>query len=161
VTPEQVFSTANVTAVLAWVLLALLPRQRWVTAVLTGAVVPLMLAVLYAALIASHWDGPGGFATLADVALLFSNPWLLLAGWVHYLAFDLLVGTWEVEDARSRGIPHLLVVPCLILTFLFGPAGWLLYQGVRRVAGRYWSAARYSLNVFIVLGMALATLMVS
>ena len=90
------------------------PRQRWVTAtVLTGAVVPLMLAVLYVALSPSHWGGPGGFSSLADVALLFSNPWLLLAGWVHYLAFDLLVGTWEVEDARSQGVPHLLVVPCL------------------------------------------------
>jgi len=27
-------------------------------------------------------------------------------------------------------------VPCLFLTFMFGPAGWLLYQAVRRIAGR-------------------------
>ena len=73
----------------------------------------------------------GGFSSLAGVAALFREPWLLLAGWVHYLAFDMLVGNWEVRDARSRGIPHLLVVPCLVLTFLFGPAGWLLYTGVR------------------------------
>jgi hypothetical protein len=42
------------------------------------------------------WRSPGGFSTLAGVAVLFSNPWLLLAGWVHYLAFDLLIGSWEV-----------------------------------------------------------------
>ena len=65
----------------------------------------------------------GGFSSLDDVALLFSNPWMLLAGWIHYLAFDLLVGTWEARDSRDRGIPHLLLVPCLILTFLFGPPG--------------------------------------
>ena len=58
---------------------------------------------------------------------------MLLAGWIHYLAFDLLVGTWEARDSRERGIPHLLLVPCLILTFLFGPAGWLLYLGMRSV----------------------------
>jgi hypothetical protein len=75
--------------------------------------------------------GPGDFQTLAGVSALFSSPWVLLAGWIHYLAFDLLVGVWEVRDSRSRGIPHLLVVPCLALTFMFGPAGWLLYQGVR------------------------------
>ena len=62
---------------------------------------------------------------------LFSNPWALLAGWIHYLAFDLLIGTWETRDAREHGVPHLLLVPCLVLTFLFGPAGWLLYRGVR------------------------------
>jgi hypothetical protein len=70
-------------------------------------------------------------ATLAEVALLFRNPWMLLAGWTHYLAFDLLVGSWEVRDARPRGLPHLLLLPCLALTFLFGPAGWLLYMALR------------------------------
>jgi hypothetical protein len=62
---------------------------------------------------------------------LFENRWALLAGWTHYLAFDLFVGTWEVRDARASGIPHLLVLPCLGLTFLFGPAGWLLYMALR------------------------------
>ena len=74
----------------------------------------------------------GSFSTLAGVATLFSNPWLLLAGWLHYLAFDLLIGTWEARDARDRGVPHLFVVPCLFLTLMFGPAGWLLYMGLRR-----------------------------
>jgi hypothetical protein len=91
-----------------------------------------LLAIVYTALIAINFFGsPGGFSSLPDVALLFSNPWLLLAGWTHYLAFDLLVGTWEARDARDRGVSHLLLVPCLVLTFLFGPAGWLLYQGLR------------------------------
>ena len=69
--------------------------------------------------------------TIGAVATLFSNPWALLAGWIHYLAFDLLIGTWETRDAREHGVPHVLLVPCLLLTFLFGPAGWLLYRGVR------------------------------
>ena len=63
------------------------------------------------------------------------TPWLLLAGWIHYLAFDLFVGSWEVRDAQERGIPHLAVVPCLLLTFMFGPAGWFLYNLVRAKYG--------------------------
>jgi hypothetical protein len=130
--PQQIFSAAKTVALLAWVLLAVLPGRPWVTKMITTKVVPSLLAVLYTAIVVSLYGrSPGGFSTLADVATLFSNPWLLLAGWVHYLAFDLLVGSWELQDARQHGIPHWMVVPCLALTFLFGPAGWLLYTILR------------------------------
>jgi hypothetical protein len=134
---EQVFAIANATALVGWILLAALPRWRWIADVLCARIVPALFAVLYVLLIAANrMRSEGGFSTLADVALLFSNPWLLLAGWVHYLAFDLFVGSWEVRDARERGVRHWLVVPCLALTFLFGPAGWLLYVGLRTAHGR-------------------------
>ena len=85
-------------------------------------------------LITLHFPGAkGGFGSLADVSLLFSEPALLLAGWVHYLAFDLFIGAWEVRDAQKHGVPHLLVVPCLILTFMLGPIGLLLYFAIRTV----------------------------
>ena len=136
-TPDQVFSIANFLAVCGWLLLAALPGRKWVANLIAGAAIPAVFAAAYTAIIAANFFGAeGGFSSLQDVALLFANPWLLLAGWIHYLAFDLLVGSWEVRDARERRVPHLFVVPCLILTFLFGPAGWLLYLGVRSVAGR-------------------------
>ena len=131
-TPELAFSVANLTAMLSWVLLVVLPRRRWVSDTVAGVGVPALLAAAYIVLIATNWgNSAGGFSTLANVALLFANPWMLLAGWVHYLCFDLLIGCWEVRDARERGVPHLLVVPCLALTFMFGPAGWLLYRAIR------------------------------
>lgn len=128
---DQTFSMANTIALVAWVLLAAMPRQRWVSTV-TALAVPALLASAYTVIIGMSWrTAAGDFSSLAGVAALFANPSVLLAGWLHYLAFDLLVGHWEVRDARERGIPHLLVVPCLALTFFFGPAGWLLYNGVR------------------------------
>jgi hypothetical protein len=131
-TPELVFSIANLTALLSWALLVALPRRRWVADAVAGIAIPAIFAVLYVAIIVLHWStSAGGFSTLADVALLFANPWVLLAGWVHYLCFDLLIGCWEVRDAQARRVPYPLVVPCLALTFMFGPAGWLLYQVVR------------------------------
>lgn len=133
-TPEQAFTIVNPLAALSWLLLIVVPRRA---ALVTGLVVPAILAALYVTLIAAHWGGTdGGFSSLPDVARLFDNRWLLLAGWVHYLCFDLLIGTWEVQDARTRGIRHLFVVPCLVLTFLFGPAGWLMYKGLAAVQSR-------------------------
>ena len=135
-TPDLIFSTANLLALLAWILLALFPRRRIVVDAIVGVAVPVMLAAVYSAIVATAWStSEGGFSSLSDVAMLFNNRWMLLAGWVHYLAFDLLIGRWEVHDARERGIPHLLVLPCLALTCLFGPAGWLLYQAVRTGPG--------------------------
>jgi hypothetical protein len=134
--PEPLFTLANTIALGAWIVLAAWPGRR--TAVnLAGVAVPAALAAGYTGIVAVQWVGSaGGFSTLEEVSLLFGNRWLLLAGWTHYLAFDLFVGAWEVRDARGRGIPHLLVLPCLALTFLFGPAGWLLYLLLRRVTPR-------------------------
>jgi hypothetical protein len=130
-TPESVFSAASTTALVAWLLLIVRPRAAWVQTI-AGAIVPVAFAVLYAVVIAQHLGrGDGDFNSLAGVAALFANPWNLLAGWVHYLAFDLLTGVWETRDAAKRGIPHWMVAPCLVLTFMLGPAGWLLYQAVR------------------------------
>lgn len=136
-TADAIFSIANPVAMSGWVLLAVLPRARWVAGIAIPVAVAALLSLVYVALIVTFWGGAGGgFSSLDDVATLFENRWLLLAGWVHYLAFDLLVGTWEARDARARGVRHWALLPCLALTFLFGPAGWLLYLAVRSVSRR-------------------------
>ena len=62
---------------------------------------------------------------------LFTHPGLALAGWVHYLAFDLFVGAWIVAQARAQGLSHALILPILPLTLLFGPLGLAAYFGLR------------------------------
>lgn len=133
-TAEHLFSILNVVAMAAWLPLVLFPRARW-SATLVPVLVPTLLAVIYSVLVAAALtQGDGGFSSLAGVRTLFENDWGLLAGWTHYLAFDLFIGGWEVRDAQRRGIRHLLVVPALVMTFLFGPAGLLLYLALRRFA---------------------------
>lgn len=140
-TPETVFSAASTTALATWLLLAVRPRAAWVQRV-AGTIVPVLFSVTYAILVAWRLGrGTGDFNSLAGVAALFSDPWTLLAGWIHYLAFDLLTGVWETRDAARRGIPHWMVVPCLFLTFMLGPAGWLLYVAIRTVRGKVTAVA--------------------
>ena len=133
-TPEQLFTLLNAIALVGWLLIAIFPRRPLVVETIAGTAIPAFFAVAYISILASNLGGAdGSFSSLQGVAALFANPWLLLAGWTHYLAFDLLVGVWEVRDSSSRGIPHVMVLPCLLLTFLVGPTGWLLYLVLRRV----------------------------
>ena len=130
-TPDLLFTIVNAVAVLGWLGLAALPGHKIVTRI-TGLTIPALLALIYVAIVVTHVGrSEGGFGSLAAVTTLFSDPWLLLAGWIHYLAFDLFVGAWEVRDARTRGLSHAHVLPCLALTFLFGPSGWMLYLILR------------------------------
>jgi hypothetical protein len=130
--PDVLFRVCGNLAILGWLLLIFAGRLRVVAGLIAGLVIPSMIAVVYTGVIVFHWhERTGGFGSLSQVHGLFQNPWLLLGGWVHYLAFDLFVGAWEARDAKSRKISHYLVVPCLILTFLFGPIGLLLYLSLR------------------------------
>ncbi len=136
-TPEMLFQLSGPVALLGWLALVLSPLRPALAQVVAGVVVPLVLSVGYAGLILAHWAGAeGGFGSLADVAALFANPWLLLAGWLHYLAFDLLVGAWIVRRARAEGVHHALVLPCLALTFLFGPIGFFAFSVLRLTLSR-------------------------
>lgn len=131
-TPDTLFQIANPLALVGWIALASSPLAPRPAQLVAGTVVPLVLSAGYTAVVLAFWSSAdGGFDSLANVARLFESRWLLLAGWVHYLAFDLLVGTWVVRTARQEGLAHLLVLPCLAATFLFGPAGYLLFQGLR------------------------------
>ena len=130
----QLFQVANTTALLCWIALALQPRR---VAPLARFVVPAVLGILYIwALNTAPKNPDGGFGSLTQVRALFANDRALLAGWVHYLAFDFFIGCWMVLDAAERGVRHLLVVPCLFLTFMFGPAGLLLYLALRAGSAR-------------------------
>lgn len=134
---ELIFAIANPLAMLGWLGLALFPGRRIVVDGISGVAIPALLALAYAGLIAAFFAGSdGGFGSIEAVRALFQSDALLVAGWLHYLAFDLFVGAWEVRTARQEGIPHLLVLPCLALTFLFGPVGLLLFLALRLARGQ-------------------------
>ena len=136
-TADQVFRICVVLAMLGWLGLMLTPvwpkrlRERLPRLIFAMAI-PAIIAAFYTVLIVTHWAGhPGGFNSLDAVMQLFTDRWLVTAGWIHYLAFDLFIGGWELEDSRGRGVPHPAMIPVLIVTFLFGPIGLLGYLGLR------------------------------
>ena len=143
---EQIFSMASLLAMIGWLILAILPKQP-IAQMVSGVVIPLVLSAGYLFLIVQNLQGAeGGFGSLADVAALFQKPELLLAGWINYLAFDLFIGAWETRDAQEHGIPHLVVIPCLVMTFLLGPIGLLFYFAIRTAKTRGISVSRRRLS---------------
>ena len=133
-TPETLFSIASAAVLPGWAALLASPWAPRAAPWVAGLAIPLLLSIGYVALIAAFLaPAEGGFGSLAEVMALFAVPEVALAGWVHYLAFDLLIGAAIVARAREEGMPFALVLPCLPLTFLAGPAGWLLFQALRAV----------------------------
>jgi hypothetical protein len=128
---ERIFSLAGAIAMSGWLLLIFFPKHT-IARLIAGIVMPVALSIFYLILIAGNIRGAeGGFGSLADVATLFQKQELLLAGWIHYLAFDLFIGAWEVRDAQRNQIAHLLVIPSLVMTFMLGPIGLLFYFAIR------------------------------
>lgn len=131
--PETLFTVCNYGVIPAWLLLAFLPHHRLTQTLVHAVWVPLLLGPLY---VWALFFGPpavegAGFGSLEGVRLLFQSPVALLAGWVHYIVFDLFIGAWIVRDARREGINHWLTVPCLFATLMAGPAGLMLYLLLR------------------------------
>ena len=133
-TDEQLFGLANAVPLLGWLALCLAPLAR-APLVAAARVVAVVLAVGYAVLVGLALAHGGGslpdLTTLPGLARAFSDPHVMLVGWVHYLAFDLWTGAWEVEKAGRRGMPHWAVLPALALTFLAGPIGLVLFLALR------------------------------
>ncbi len=129
---EDLFSICNTAVLPGWLLLAILPRWKWAARLIAAVIIPGLLGLVYLYLVLTEFGKTeGGFGSLAQVQQLFANPTMVVAGWIHYLAFDLFIGSWEVRDAQRLGLSHWLVIPCLALTFLFGPIGLLLYFALR------------------------------
>lgn len=136
-TLETVFSIVGVIAMTGWLLLLLYPLiPNWSDRI-AGTILPIVLSFGYfALLIMPSSDKAGGFGTLAEVMELFSYEQAALAGWIHFLAFDLFIGAWVCRTARSAGISFWFVAPCLPIIFLFGPAGLLAFLAIRTVRNR-------------------------
>ncbi len=131
---ESLFVLASCAAMAAWaglVMALLVPPGKLRRALLacSGRGVPAGLCALYAGLLVTHWDAApnGGFSSLTAVLALFSVPGKMLGGWVHFLAFDLLVGRWMADDALAEDGLSWVLWLTLPTTFLYGPLGWLLY----------------------------------
>lgn len=132
--PVAMFDLASLMVMPGWIWLIIwlfLPQPWQRRTGLVGLILPLLLGVLYASAIAVHMSSSsGGFDSLAGVLSLFNQPGTALAGWIHFLSFDLFVGWCITQHAVSNRVNRWLLVPCLLFTFMLGPIGLLLYAAI-------------------------------
>ncbi|PKF61581.1 DUF4281 domain-containing protein [Psychromonas sp. psych-6C06] len=103
-----------------------------------GRIVPIALSILYVVLLIIFWGSSpdGGFSSLESVAILFESEGNLATGWIHFLALDLLVGRWMIDDINRTNKAKWRLIPCLPLTFFYGPAGLLLHLLLNAIVNR-------------------------
>jgi Domain of unknown function (DUF4281) len=133
---ESLFGIANALALASWATVIAAPRRAILLRVVRYGVIGLY-CLAYSTLILLYFfrvEG-GGFGSLHEVKVLFTSDPVVLAGWLHYLAFDLFVGLWIAQRADVLGVSRLIQAPLLIATFMFGPVG-LLVASVIGLSGR-------------------------
>lgn len=134
-TPTAVFSIASMITMPMWILMIFLSKWKVTRFLIDFKIIPLALTFIYAIYIfqAIRTGGMMDFGSLKSVMALFTEENAVLAGWVHYLAFDLLIGMWMLDQNKELKINQLLMAPCLFLTFMLGPIGFLLFIIIKTV----------------------------
>lgn len=133
---ETVFSIVNALVMPQWLLMIFAPHWKWTQKLADSYLIPLLLAVVYAFYIITSLGSLDfmSFSTLAGIKTLFAEEQGILVGWIHYLCFDLVAGTWVYKDSLNRGLNRVLIGPCLFLCLMMGPIGFLLYWILRKSA---------------------------
>lgn len=141
---QAIFSFGNILAMIAWVMLILLPRRPLVLSTILYLGVGLLCLIYTASMVGviAGWVDPVGsgaewnFSTIEGVRGIFGSDGGVTIGWVHYLAFDLFVGLWIAKDADAKGFSRILQAPILLMTFFAGPIGSFLWLIIREAAAR-------------------------
>lgn len=131
--PTHIFSAVNLLAMLMWILMIFLPNWKVTSLLIKYKVIPLSLSAIYVVYVIQGLLAGGmmDFSNLESVMALFTTEVAVLTGWIHYLAFDLIVGMWILDQNKQLKMNHLIIIPCLLATFIFGPLGFMLFMIIK------------------------------
>lgn len=140
-TPDLIFQLANSVAPVAWLAMIAAPHHRWVKGMVLSGAFAAVLAALYFLVVLTHFNFEAGdFMSLQGVTALLSDPWAMTAGWIHYLAFDLLAGIVLTNKGYALGFSRWQLLPCQLCTFMLGPVGIVLFIAIAKAKRTPWSA---------------------
>ena len=71
------------------------------------------------------------YLSISNLSNLFSNNLFLILFWIHFVSINLFIGGWMVRDSQKLLINKILVSFPLIITYLIGPLGVLIYWLIR------------------------------
>ena len=144
-TPDSIFQICSTIAMVGWLLLIIFSLFLQGIDKFLISIVITLFCIVYAWLIVSSFTPADikNFGSLDGVMGLFQNKTLVTAGWVHYLAFDLMTGVWIKKNSVKYGISHWIIIPCLLFTFMLGPIGLLLYLLIRAIKAKQYFAENF------------------
>lgn len=136
-TLSSIFTMQSRLVMIGWFILIALPFWELGKSIVVLVITVLCAVYAYLIFFGARYDegyktpSVKGFLSLQGVLRLFENPRATLAGWIHFLAFDLMIGLFIVMDAQQQAISHLFLIPILLFTLMIGPSGLLFYIVLR------------------------------
>ena len=136
-TYENIYYIANIGVIPCWLLLIVSPNHIVTKFFVKSIIIPILLSTAYIFVSYQIFFTENIFEIfnlylgLNDLYAIFSNEAFLLVFWLHFLSINLFVGSWIASDSKIFGISRILVIISLILTYLTGPVGLVIYWIVR------------------------------
>jgi len=144
---EQIYTYFTIEMIYYWVNLGVLPfwfiliffQQSHLSRYFVTSIFPiLLLSISYVFLFyksfLNSYDFLGNFNLylgIADLSNLFADNSFLMMFWVHFISINLFVGGWIVKDSQKFLINKILLSIPLIITYLIGPVGLIVYWIIR------------------------------
>lgn len=137
-TVEMIYLWLNLGVLPFWFVLIFFPQSQISRVFITSIFPILILSLAYAYLLyIAYFDGYDFlqnfklYLGFVEIFNLFENQSFLILFWVHFLAMNLFCGGWIVKDSQIFGINKFLVSLPLIIIYLIGPIGLMLYWIIR------------------------------
>jgi len=137
--PELLFQVVNVVPLPFWALMIFAPAWSGTRRLMQSHLGPALFAVLYAVMVLPALPSILPILARPDFEMIrteLTKPMGFVVAWIHFLTFDLFVGRWIYLDAREQGVSVWLSGPCLFVTLMFGPLGYLCYLAARQTVRR-------------------------
>ena len=137
-TSETIYLWANFGVLPFWLMLIIIPNSKITQILINSIILPLILASAYCYTIYQTilLDEPifevfKLYLSLDNLYTLFATESFLLIFWLHFIALNLFLGSWISRDGVRYNMPRKIVFVPLILVYLSGPVGLVLYWIVR------------------------------
>ncbi len=137
-TIEILYFWVNLGVLPFWLILIFFPSSN-INKFFATSILPILLlsGVYIFALYKSYLNGYDFISNfelylgISNLSNLFSNDLFLIIFWIHFVSINLFIGGWMVRDSQKLLINKILMVFPLIITYLIGPLGILIYWLIR------------------------------
>ena len=144
---EQIYTYFTIETLYMWINLGVLPfwfilivfPQSHLSRIFVTSIFPFLILsgvyifILYKSYLIGY-DFDGNFSLyvgLSELSRLFEDHLYIMIFWTHFIAINLFIGGWIVKDSQKFSINKVLMAVPLIVTYLIGPLGLLLYWIIR------------------------------
>jgi len=131
---ENIYIYSSFGVIPFWLLLIFIPNSKITQIFVNSIILPIILStayiyVLYQSILLdeSFSDIFKLYLSIDNLYTIFATESFLLFFWIHFLALNLFLGSWVSRDSVKYNIPRKIIFIPLILIYLAGPVGLVLY----------------------------------